>query len=81
MTPGVVVVGAMTSRKRKSGYSCWGPHITVVAPSNNMHYITSFIPRGANDAVRNLFVANYRGLGQIAATNRPDRGQRSRRSG
>ena len=34
----------------------------------------SFIPQGLNDAVRNQFVANYRGLGQVAATNRPGHG-------
>ena len=74
LTRGVIVVGAMSSLKRKSGYSCWGPHLTVTAPSNNMHYITSFIPPGQNDAVRDQFVANYRGLGQVAATNRPGHG-------
>jgi hypothetical protein len=71
MTRGLVVVGAMSSLKRKAGYSSWGRHLTVTAPSNNMHYITSFIDRGVNDAVRDLFVANYRGLGQVAAANRP----------
>ena len=74
LTRGVVVVGAMSSLKRKSGYSCWGPHITVTAPSNNMHYIMSFIPPGQNDEVRNQFVTNYRGLGQVAASNRPGHG-------
>lgn len=74
MIRGVVVVGAMSSLKRKAGYSNWGPHITVTAPSNNMHYITRFIDRGA-DPVRDLFVANYRGLGQVAAANRPGRGR------
>ena len=69
MTPGVIVVGAMSSRKRKSGYSCWGPHITVTAPSNNMHYIQAFTPRGTPG--RDDFVADYRGLGQVAAVNRP----------
>ncbi|HKI02262.1 MAG TPA: S8 family serine peptidase [Thermoanaerobaculia bacterium] len=74
LTQGIIVAGAMTSLKRKSGYSSWGPHITVTAPSNNMHYITSFIARGVNDQVRDRFVANYRGLGQVAATNRPGNG-------
>jgi hypothetical protein len=74
MTPGVVVVGAMTSLKRKAGYACWGPHVTVVAPSNNMHYITSFVAAGA-DSRRAQFVTNYRGLGQVAAVNRPGHGQ------
>jgi len=73
LTPGVVVAAAMSSLKRKSGYSSWGPHITVTAPSNNMHYITSFIRPGA-DPRRNLFLASYRGLGQVAATNRPGHG-------
>lgn len=74
MTEGVIVVGAMSSRKRKSGYSNWGPHLTVTAPSNNMHYITSFIGAGT-DPRRNLFIANYRGLGQVAASNRPGHGR------
>ena len=69
MTPGLIVVGAMSSRKRKAGYSCWGPHLTVTAPSNNLHYITSFTPPGTPG--RDEFIANYRGLGQVAAINRP----------
>lgn len=73
MTPGIVVVAAMTSLKRKSGYSCWGPHIAVTAPSNNMHYITSFVQPGS-DPRRDDFVADYRGLGQAAAANRPGHG-------
>lgn len=68
MVPGVIVAGASTSRKRKSGYSNWGPHITVVAPSNNMHYNMAFLAPG--DPFRTPFVANYRGLGQVAASNR-----------
>jgi subtilisin family serine protease len=74
LTSGVIVVGAMSSRKRKAGYSSWGPHLTVTAPSNNLHYIPSFIRPGANDVIRNQFVANYRGLGQVAAVNRPGNG-------
>ncbi len=73
MTEGVIVVGSMSSLNRKSGYSCWGPHLTVTAPSNNQHYIMSFIQPGS-DPRRNLFVANYRGLGQVAAANRPGHG-------
>lgn len=72
MTEGVVVVAAMSSLKRKSGYSCWGPHITVTAPSNNMHYIMAFVPPGTPG--RSGFVASYRGLGQVAAVNRPGHG-------
>lgn len=72
-TEGVIVVGAMSSRKRKAGYSNWGPHLTVTAPSHNMHYITSFIRRGS-DARRDLFEAHYRGLGMVAASNRPNHG-------
>lgn len=73
MTRGVVVVGAMSSRKRKAGYSSWGPHLTVTAPSNNMHSIQSFIPLG--DPGREQFVADYRGLGQVAECNRPGQGR------
>lgn len=69
MTPGLVVVGAMSSRKRKAGYSSWGPHLTVTAPSNNLHYIPTFTPPGTPG--RDAFVADYRGLGQVAAVNRP----------
>lgn len=75
LTSGVIVAGSVTSLKRKAGYSSWGPHITVMAPSNNLHYITSFIRHGVDDAVRNRFVANYRGLGQVAATNRQGNGR------
>lgn len=73
MTRGVVTVSAMSSFKRKSGYSSWGPHVTVTAPSNNMHYITAFVRPGA-DPRRDQFVAHYRGRGQVAACNRPGHG-------
>ena len=73
MTEGVVVVGASTSLKRKAGYSNWGPHITVSAPSNNMHYIMAFVPGGTPG--RSDFIASYRGLGQVAAVNRPGNGK------
>lgn len=65
---GVVVVAAMSSMLRKSGYSNWGEKITVTAPSDNGHEL------------RNLgdFSANYRGLGQVAASNRPGHGSSSR---
>jgi subtilisin family serine protease len=74
LTRGVIVVAAMSSLKRKSGYSSWGRQITVTAPSNNMHYIARFVKKGVNDAVRDKFLANYRGLGQVAAANRPTKG-------
>jgi subtilisin family serine protease len=70
MTAGVIVVGAMSSTKRKAGYSCWGPHLTVTAPSNNSHYIAQFVSPGS-DARRDAFDVAYRGLGQVAAVNRP----------
>lgn len=38
-----------------------------------MHYITEFIADGA-DVRRDAFVATYRGLGQVAASNRPGLG-------
>lgn len=58
--PGVIAVAAMSSRKRKSGFSNWGPNITVAAPSNNSHQLRRFA----------AFAANYRGLGLVSATNR-----------
>ena len=67
--PGLVVVAALSSMNRKSGYSNWGPEITVTAPSSNGHELRSL----AAD-----FQANYRGLGQIGATNRPGHGTASR---
>lgn len=70
--PGVIVVGAMSSEKRKSGFSNWGPDITVVAPSNNGHYIQMFVPEGTPG--RANFVANYTGAGLFCANNRPGRG-------
>jgi subtilisin family serine protease len=69
LIPGVIVVGACPSLMRKSGYSNWGQQITVVAPSNNLHCNMSFLR--PTDPLRAPFVANYRGLGQIAASNRP----------
>ncbi len=72
LTEGLVVVAAMSSRKRKAGYSSWGPHVTVTAPSNNLHYIQAFTPPGTPG--RAEFVANYRGRGQVAASNRPGHG-------
>ncbi len=65
---GIVVVAAMSSRLRKSGYSNWGEHITVTAPSSNGHELGSITD----------FSANYRGLGQIGAVNRPGHGSQSR---
>lgn len=73
LTDGVIVVGAMTSLKRKAGYSNWGPHITLVAPSNNFHYIMDLIEEGS-DSRRDAFVANYRGLGLVAASNQQGHG-------
>ena len=73
MTPGVVTVGAVSSLGRKSGYSCWGPHVTVVAPSSNLHYIPAVHPSIADER-RALFEAEYRGLGLVAAVNRPGHG-------
>jgi subtilisin-like proprotein convertase family protein len=65
MIPGVLVVGAMSSRTRKSGYSNWGPHLTVTAPSSNGHELNF---RDSD------FTASQTGLGQIAASNRPGLG-------
>lgn len=67
--PGTVVVAALSSMNRKSGYSNWGPDITVTAPSSNGHELRSLDVD---------FQANYRGLGQVAATNRPGHGTASR---
>ena len=74
MTPGVITVGAASSLGRKSGYSCWGPHLTVVAPSDNLHYIAAARPPIADER-RALFDAEYRGLGLVAASNRPGHGR------
>ncbi|MEM7205291.1 MAG: S8 family serine peptidase [Planctomycetota bacterium] len=65
MIPGVVVVGAMSSMTRKSGYSNWGPHVTVTAPSSNGHELRHMHAQ---------FAAQQPGLGQIAASNRPGHG-------
>jgi hypothetical protein len=53
--PGVIVVGAMSSLKRKAFYSNWGRQLTVVAPSGN-----AIIRLGKEP-----------GRGVIAANNRP----------
>ncbi len=68
MVPGIVVVGAMSSTTRKSGYSNWGPHISVTAPSSNGHELRFRDPD---------FGAAQPGLGQIAASNRPGHGSPS----
>lgn len=69
MIPGLVVVGAMSSSTRKSGYSNWGPHLVVTAPSSSGHELNN----------RHLdFTAPQPGLGQIAASNRPGHGSPSR---
>ncbi len=78
MTPGVIVVAAVSSLTRKAGYSGWGPHITIAAPSSNMHPIVKYIQEGQHDDVRNQFIADYRGLDQVAAINQSDHGARFR---
>jgi subtilisin family serine protease len=65
----VVVVGAMSSLKRKAGYSNWGKHLTVTAPSDNNHGIKedrSIVPAG----ILPLFDFDYPGAGLVAALNR-----------
>jgi len=64
--PEIIVVGAISSLKRKAGYSNWGSEITVVAPSDNGHEILEKL----EEATPEEFVADYRGLGMIAALNR-----------
>lgn len=71
--PGVVVVGAVTSLKRKAGYSNWGRDLTIVAPSDNGHNINRFPSLG--DEFREGFVGAYPGLGIVAAVNIPNHGQ------
>lgn len=67
--PGSIVVAAMSSLGRKSGYSNWGRQITMTAPSSNGHELSR---------IDNDFRANYRGQGQISASNRPGHGTSSR---
>ena len=74
LTPGVITVAATSSRKRKAGYSSWGRHVTVSAPSSNTHRIVKYIAPGT-DPRRVLFEADYRGLGQVAGCNRQDHGK------
>lgn len=73
---GVVVVGAMSSQKRKAGYSNWGDGLTVTAPSSNGHGIKedrNIVPAG----IQPLFDFEYRGAGLLAALNREgDHGDR-----
>src|SRR5205085_8190974 len=71
---GVIAVGAMSSLKRKAGYSNWGEHISVVAPSSNGHQIND--TTGLDPAFRNPFKADamtgisYPGRAVVAALNR-----------
>lgn len=66
MTLGVVVAAAASSMKRKAGYSCWGEHVTVAAPSSNGHFIPERISAGT-DPLREAFVAAFNGAGVVAA--------------
>jgi subtilisin family serine protease len=69
--PGVVVVAAMSSSRRKAGYSNWGCHVTVAAPSDNGHDMTRLV-----DPDPDFNAANgYPGLGLVAAVNQPSHGQ------
>lgn len=71
---GVVVVGAMTSLKRKAAYSNWGEEITIVAPSDNGHGITEF--QLHLDRSDPAFQQRFPGLGIVAAINRTNHGRR-----
>ena len=62
--PGVVVVGAMTSLKRKAGYSNWGEELTIVAPSDNTNDLVHLTE--TEDELRK----DFPGLGIVAAINR-----------
>lgn len=63
--PGVVVVGAMSSRKCKAGYSNWGEKLTVTAPSDNFHKLADRVDGfGTPD--------DYLGLGIVAAIGGPN---------
>jgi len=64
--PGVVVVGATTSIKRKADYSNWGEQITVVASSDNFHELTMLQLRETVADHRSHFPE----LGIVAALNR-----------
>lgn len=72
---GLVVVGGMSSLMRKAGYSNWGKHLTVAAPSDNGHEIKkagSVVPEN----VRNIFgPVEYRGASLVAAVNREGHGR------
>lgn len=76
---GVVVVGAMSSLKRKAGYSNWGEDLTVTAPSDNNHGIKedrNIVP----EEILPFFDFDYPGAGLIAALNREgDHGDRVHR--
>jgi subtilisin family serine protease len=70
---GVVAVGAMSSRKRKAGYSNWGEALTVTAPSDNGHDIKDLCqsrPEIVPQEVAKIFCVDYPGAGLVAAVNR-----------
>lgn len=60
---GSIIVAAMSSYKRKAGYSNWGKHISLCGPSDNNH------PMAQVDA---SFIADYSGQGIISAIKRSD---------
>jgi subtilisin family serine protease len=71
---GSVTVASMSSLRRKSGYSNWGPDICVAAPSDNWHGVL-YSQWPADQKLRSKFLVGYRGLGQLTASNRKDHGQ------
>ena len=70
--PGTIIVGAMSSLKRKAGYSNWGSDLTITAPSNNDHEIKRFT--SLDPEFRKDFVVDYPGRGLVAGINRLDNG-------
>jgi len=70
--PGVIVVGSISSKGRKSLYSSWGPNLTVVAPSDNYH--PSGISTRSNFEDRTLTTADNeyhgRGLAEVGVAHK-----------
>lgn len=75
---GIVIVGAISSLKRKSGYSNWGEDLTVTAPSDNGHEIKKARDI-APEQILEIFDVEYPGAKLVAALNREGQGGHNHR--
>jgi subtilisin family serine protease len=73
---GSITVASMSSLRRKSGYSNWGPDICVAAPSNNWHGVSFTRMPQDRELKQKFLTTSFRGLGQLTTRNRSTHGGR-----